>query len=218
VTLFDVSVFALHAAVASLAVVLAGRRREHVPVAIFLAADAFIEPLRFVIFDWLTVPGPYEGSLRALFHADQAAFLSWPIGIAAVSTRVFMGRHARGTLAVGALAWLGLVLGYPVPFRGEMLARAYAIIAAASIAWVLVGAIVWTPRREHPRPWHACVTLLGALNIPLYFDTWFAPFERWGGAQVVFAVLWVALLAVHGGAIWASFMLAPRPGSRSPSP
>jgi hypothetical protein len=220
VTLFDGAAFALRAVVAALAVLLARRHHGHRPVAIFLVAQAMIDPLSW----WLNhgpldVPRPYTGALRVLFHADQAGFISWSLGIAAVCTAVFLRRRPWSVLGAGVVAFAALVVGYPAPLRGAALGRAYAVIDAVAVIWSLGCAIVWTKRSARPRPEQACALVLGGMDIALFFGPYAPPapwpFESWSSAQVVYMLMFCALALVHMGAIWFGFMSSASGGDSS---
>src|SRR5689334_3379564 len=85
----------LAALAAVLGVVLAVRRAEHRPVALFLVAMVAIDLGRLYLRGafHLDVPGPYVGAQRVAFHAEEAGFLTWPAGLAALALNVFGGQR-----------------------------------------------------------------------------------------------------------------------------
>lgn len=183
------------------------RRVEHRPVALF-ASVVFVADVSRWLIKWsgFIAQGPFAGAKRIAFHCDQALFLSWPIGLSALSVVVFLRRRSWPALAVGALFWLALVIGYPVPFRQAPLGYAYGAAWGASALTSLACAASWTRRRAHPRSEHASTLLIILLDLSLfagpYFPTAPHPFDSWDLAQVTYAMLWCALVALHVGALW----------------
>jgi hypothetical protein len=205
----------LHAAVVVLAARLARRRREHRPVAIFVAVTLAADLARWgIIFvcPWIQHPGPFGGLPRLIFHIDQALFLSWPLGIMATAWVVFLRGGPWVPLAAGAVAWAALAAGYPT-VRGDVLAGAYTAIWAVCALTSLAGAGVWTRRNAHPRPEHVSTLLIALLELSLVTEpclpTAPRPFDSWHLAQFTYLALWAGLLLVHAGAIWRGFLMLP---------
>jgi hypothetical protein len=213
----DVAAYLLRAAVVALALALARRRQQYQIVAAFLTSLAALDLLRFYVVRplYLGQTTPYAGAARFWFHVGEVIFIGWPVGIAAVALRVFLARRPVAPLLAGAAASVALVVGYPWPFRGDGLAYFY---TAAQVAAVLTGiacAAVWTKRGDHLRPEHATSTLLTLLSAALFAGPLKPvdphPFEMWSAAQIVYSMLWTAILLVQMGAIWWKFMLPPFP-------
>ena len=80
------------------AVMLARRRREYAPVAVFLCwvlLSHVVRPLIRIYIGAGPAGGvPYAGLPRAAFHVEQALFVSWPIGITALAIHVLAKRRA----------------------------------------------------------------------------------------------------------------------------
>jgi hypothetical protein len=208
----DVGAYLLRAVVATLAILLARRRVQHRPVALFLTLDAALDALRFYVVRPLYLPfsTPYTGVPRFWFHVGEAIFTLWPVGIACLCTVVFLRRRPWWPMAVGALALATLVAGYPHPFRGDTLGKAYAVIDACAVAWSLTGVAIWTLQRRRPRPEHACASLLALIDISLFAGPFMPPaphpFDSWVTAQAIYAMVWAMLALVHVGAIWFNFL------------
>lgn len=144
------------------AVILGRRRADHRAFAAFLllmAAKSIARAFLAAPVRSLDAP-PFTGAARLSFHLEEALFLAWPAGVAAVALWYFAGPRWS---AVPALIW-ALVVGYLATHypavRGEALRDVY---AAAELAAVLAsaGAITrWTWRRLSPTPAHVCVLLV----------------------------------------------------------
>lgn len=207
----------LHGIVAVLAATLARQRPEHRAVSIFVGLTLLTDLAGwFIIYacPWINAPGPFTGIRRVIGHFDQALFLSWAIGVAAVSTAVYLRRKPWPVFVAAAAVLAVLVAGYPT-IRGATLGAAYALIDGAVVAWSIFCAAVWTKRSERPRPWHASALLLFVMECANFFGPYAppmpSPFDGWGAAQVTYLMIWTALLFLHGSALWGSFMLVDSP-------
>ena len=93
---------------AATALMLARRRFDYRPMALFLAAVVGVQLVRFVllvaVLQLATDAGrlPFTGAERAAFHVEQALFVAFPMGIAALAVRVLARRRAWPV----ALAWV----------------------------------------------------------------------------------------------------------------
>jgi hypothetical protein len=145
---------AAHAAALLLALSRVRRRsrrflRASRPLAVFLAAtlaaDGLRELLRAEVLS--TASRPFTGWARAAFHVEQALFLAWSFGLAALAAAVFLdpcrrlpgfGRRAFAvTAAAWALVCLALASRYP-ELRGQQLLDAY---GRATLACLIAAAI-----------------------------------------------------------------------------
>jgi hypothetical protein len=107
------------------AVMLARRRREYAPIALFLCWVLLSHVVRPLLAFYVLGSGPagglpYAGIQRAAFHVEQAMFVSWPIGIVALAIRIFARRRAWPVAIAFAVVVGVLVLGYPT-IRRELL-------------------------------------------------------------------------------------------------
>lgn len=76
---------------------------------------------------------PYAGLERAAFHVEQAAFVSWPIGITALAIHTFARRRAWPVAIAYVVVVAILILGYPT-LRRELLQSTYLGITLACLA------------------------------------------------------------------------------------
>lgn len=194
-------------AAAGCAIPVARRRADYRPVAMWLTIE--------LVADLLRIPGrafvidpfreqypdpkvPLAGLARVAQHVDEAFFLLWAAGIAALALVVFLRPASppeeppaplSGSVRVGlgaiAAAWAALVVvltaRYPdASVRGEGLARAYLGGELAALAVAAGALLTWIRRLERPRLPHIIVLLLlaneaAALAVPwrgLIFGRW----------------------------------------------
>ncbi|WP_438017873.1 hypothetical protein WMF18_01735 [Sorangium sp. So ce315] len=208
--------YLLQAITVALAVALWSRRREHRPFTMWaggvLAADLARRAI-MLSCPWIALPGPHTGLHRAIFHVDQALFFTDSAGLAAIALVVFTGRRPWVPLAVGGVTWAALTIGYPWPFRGQLLGSVYALAYAAAVVTSIVAMVVWTRRRERPRIEHAAVSLSTLIVLTLFAGPFAppcpAPFETWSVAELTFAMLWAAMALLHAAALWGGFGFEP---------
>lgn len=185
------------------AVLLARRRADHRPFAVFLLVVTAANLARAVLASVypllrpLDMP-PLEGAARVAFHAEQALFTTWPAGIAAVSIALFARR--RWLALLPGFAWIGLVAylatHYPT-VRGEELRRVYLVAELGALCVTAAGAVLWTWRRESPSPARValmCVVLMeGAC---LLAGAWRRGFWiYWNLQQIAYVLLYLTLTA-----------------------
>jgi hypothetical protein len=133
-------------------------------------------------------------------HLDQAIFLgAWPIGFAALAWTVFLRRRPWGVALAGAAVEAGLVVGYPWPFRGEVLGRAYAVIQGAALVAAAAVVVMWVRQKAPPRPEHAAVIAVGLLDVAYFAGPYAvgAPWAAWASADTTALMTWGGLLALH---------------------
>ncbi len=210
-TLYGVTTV-LQALAAALAVVLARRRVDHRPVAIFLIGMTLANAARWALRTFVILPAqalapgaPLHGLSRAAGHFDQALFFAWPAGIVALTIAVFSRRRPWPVAIPWALMVAALVLTYP-EIRGTA-TRPFYLAAELAALLVAIGLIVqWAWRREAmtcPRLSTLfivgidCGTLLGPYRTN--------PFATWDLAQAMYAVLYVVLIVIQGGVAWGSW-------------
>ena len=115
---------ALEFLAACLAAVVAKQRLETRPIAMCLVIIAVADLIRLAISPWLGGSGrPFTGWQRLLFHIEQALFLTWPAGLAATCSYVFLRRRPRPVFVLYLIIVAVLIVGYPA-IRGHHLAVA----------------------------------------------------------------------------------------------
>jgi hypothetical protein len=207
---------AVEAVVIALAWALVRRRREHRPFAVFATAMLAVDLTRLAIMSscpWIMSPGPFSGFRRALFHVDQALFNAWPVGVAILSWVVYLGRRPWAPLLAGVLIEGALTLGYPYPFRGATLGRAYALTHGAALVASIFAVLGWARHRAPLRPERGAALLVILLDLA-YFAGPYAlpePWTAWADGETVALVMWGGLLALHAGALWDDFLMLPEP-------
>jgi hypothetical protein len=147
-----------------------------------------------------------------VFHLDASLlFNSWSIGLATCAWIVFTRRRSWLPLLAGCAVVAALVVGYPYPFRGEVLGRAYAVIHGAALVATAAAVFAWARRRAFPRPEHAAVLLVALLDVA-YFGGPYAlpdPWATWVEADKVFLAIWGGLLAMHAWSVFDDFLMLP---------
>lgn len=205
----------VQAATVALAFIVGRRRPPNRALAWWIAAVLAEDVVRRLLWEPLTVPGPHSGALRVLFHLDQALYLIEPVGLAMVGWRVFGLRRLWIPLVAGAVVLACLVLGYPAPFRGATLGRAYAFVHAASCAAVVLGFVAWSRRRLPMRPEIAATLFAGAISVVLFQGpySWAlpAPWDDWSMADAIYLMLWGGLAAIHAVVLVTGKWLEPSP-------
>ncbi len=222
ITSLLVALWVAHGLAAVPAVLLARRRVEHRPVALFIVWTLVADLVRAALMVWGWAPAraalgpvpPLAGWPRVAHHLDQVLLLTWPAGLAALAVVVFMRarRAALGGLAFAYVAAVvALVITYPA--NRPLLARVYALAFLAGVVAVIASAVSWTRRRERPRPEHATTLVLGLLDFALFAGPFAPPapqpFERWNLAQLIYLLTWSALALMNGGFLWGGLLLPP---------
>lgn len=188
------------------AAVLCFRRRSYRAVALLFVAAALADWLRLwinkvVLVDVVT---PYMGTARGIYHVEQALFLVWPAGLAAVAGWVFGRRRPLGVAVAYGATLATLVLGYP-RLRQESLAVAYFGIHALAFGYALTCALrrfaEETIQIEHVAVIFSTVLSLAALLGPYTGRDWI---DRWRMAQFANVVLYAILTYHQGALLWGS--------------
>lgn len=184
---------------------LARRRPAYWPTTAFLTWVGFAHIVRGLLAAYVIGSGPpggvpYQGVYRAWFHVEQAMFVSWPIGIAALALWTFRG--IRPWFAAGA--WVAVVAtlaaSYP-EVRKAKLYSAYLAIDLASILVSIVATIPWWRRRiKAPQPPEIAALLIlfaeiGAVLLGPYAAG--QVFAFWPINQGLYAGLYAALFALE---------------------
>lgn len=208
-------IWAVGIALSFVVVVLAWRvarhRPEHRAVAWFLSANLAADVARQAIALYVLAPArarlagaPFTGLPRAAFHVEEAGFLLWPAGVAALSIVVFLRRRAWPVVIVYGLAVLALAATYPVT-RGPTLRRAYLGLELAALAVALGCFVMWVWRKEAATLTRATVLLLAVVELIIVAGPYASGlFASWGIAQAVYATLYVVLVLLHGVGSWGS--------------
>lgn len=205
-----VSIFQFIAAV--LAIFLARQRREHCPVAVFMAfqvgANAVHEALRVFVLVPARAGGmtPFTGWTRVAGHLATAVGLTWSAGLAAVALIVLMKWRPRSALALVVPVWLlvsgALALAYPA-MRGPLLARALLAGELAGVAVMVGGVVAWVRRGEQqPQSEHVVLVMLLMAEVStLLVGPWRSGeiYSQWPLAQMAYAVIYMVLVAIQGG-------------------
>jgi hypothetical protein len=204
-----VSLFQVLAAAA--AVLLARRRVEHRPVALFLAgqvvANIAHEALRVLVLVPARAGGlqPFTGWTRAAGHLATALSLTWPAGLALVAL-IALARvrpRAAGVALIGAWALVSLTLAWAYPAaRGPVLALALLRCELAGLAVSAAGVSVWAVRGERPpQSEHVAIVLLlvGELSALLVGPWQGDVFGDWPLAQMAYGTIYMVLVAIQGG-------------------
>jgi hypothetical protein len=204
-----VLVVVLQAITAILAVVLAGRTREHRPIAFFLCGALCADLIRWALAAWVPPPSP-EGPLltglaHGAFHIDSALFLIWPAGLAGTALWIFLRRRAWVVIPVWAATVAALVVTYPTT-RGAVLQKWYLAAELAALAVTLGAIIQWAWKREVPRFHHVALMLVAGVDVAaLIAGPWRGViYDTWPLSQFMSVVLYTVLITMHGGALWTS--------------
>jgi hypothetical protein len=195
----------LHVIAGVIGVLLARRRRDYLPVALFLACTAVAD----VILVALTVgapttlpSAPLTGLPRFVGHVRQGLYLVWPFGFAALFVAVFSRRRTRAFSPAYAVAITGLVLGYPT-LGGERLREAYLIVELAALAVAVGASIQWLRRRESTTLPHTVALLLLSSEIAVFLGPWHRDiFAGWDMGRTMYAITYAAIALVQGGFLW----------------
>jgi hypothetical protein len=201
---------------AFLAVVVARRRPEHRPVALFLVVIVLAALARPAIEATGIVPStpspvPLAGLPRVAAHALQALYLLWPFGVLALVRRAFTGKGV-GLIATGyTLSLAGLIAGYPM-IRGALLARTYTALELASLL-VSIGFVTqWWQRRLIPTLSQVAAGLILTVELMTLLGPYRAAlFSGWERALAIYMVMYGALVVFHGGIVLWSFRSTSEP-------
>lgn len=207
--------FAFKLAATGLAIAISRKRLDHRPVAVFLGVTAIIELIRLALLDWVIRPAraslvasgldptvvPFTGWIRVACDIDGALFLMWPAGLAALAVWVYTKRRPWPIAVVYVLTAGALIVTYPA-IRYDALRKVYlaAELASLTVAVGVLGQWFW---REVPRLPHVIVACIIIIELAqLVAGPWrIGIFGAWTVAQVIYAVLYVALTIIQGVAL-----------------
>lgn len=199
------------------AALVAWKRPEHRPVALFLGLCAVANDLaRLALQRWAIVPArdamraagldpvstPFTGWARVACDVEGALFLLWPAGLAALSVWLFAKRRPWAVLAAYLLAVAVLVIGHPI-FRYGGLRKAY-LFAELAALMVSVGAFLRWFRTEAPRLPHVVASCILTIDLGLLLlGPWkHGLFDAWSLAQVMYSALYGVIVILQLGALW----------------
>lgn len=193
---------------AVLAVLLARRRAEHRPVAVFLVSMAVIDLGRALLrgaFD-LGSPGPYAGARRMAFHLDELGFLAWPAGLAALALVLFAVHRPWPAFAAWGAMGVALMGLYPSALvRGAGLQRIYLAAHVSALFVVATTLATWSLKREQPGSERAVMLVLCAIELARLAGFYGPIFDHWASLmQPANTILYGLLATVQGGFLWTS--------------
>jgi hypothetical protein len=187
-----------------LASLISRRDAKHTPIAVLLAL-AFASDL-FRRLTPLPHPGPYEGTLRLLFHARQLAFLAWPLSLPLLTSKSLDQPIPLLALLLPPAAILPAFLAYPA-LRDAPLATHYLLVQLASLALTTRSLAKWAISLEPTRPRHPLLALVVAIEAVMTLTgPWrHGIFVAWDLAQAAYCVLFGLLVLVQGAwLLWTS--------------
>lgn len=195
----------LHVVAGVVGMMLARRRRDYMPVALFLTGTAIADLalVAFTIGASTALPAaPLTGIARIVGHIRQALYLVWPFGFAALFVAVFSHRFSRILPAAYAVTVAALVVGYPT-LRGETLRQVYLGIELTALLVALAAIIQWAWRRETPTLTHTVALLLLGTEIAVLVGPWHRDiFAAWDMARTMFALTYAAITCLQGSVSW----------------
>jgi hypothetical protein len=203
--------YALSALATALAWVVARRRAEHRPIALLLTLGLASDAVRRLLFVYAIGPGyvvaaggPLTGAARGAFHVEQALFLAWPAAFTAAALAIFLKR--RPWLVAGAWALMSgaVIVAYPT-IRGASLQRVYLGVQAVSLAASCGFLLAWFRSADRGvAVAHGCIALVLVTElVSLMIGPWRADlFTAWPIAQGSYAVVFLSLILMQGGALW----------------
>ena len=192
------------------AIMVARRRTDYRPVALFMGAMVLANAIKTAIRLSVLVPArnagavPFTGWVLCAGVAESALFLSWSAGFVALAIAVFLGRRPWPALAAWGLAVVILAVGMP-QIRGDALRRYYLACELAALAGSLGAVGGWLfSRREPPRLPHLVVAILLTVELAgLVVGPWpFGLFESWNLAQIAYCVLYATMIGIQGAVLW----------------
>jgi hypothetical protein len=186
------------------AVVLARRHAAYRLTATFLVWVGVAHVVRPLLQVFILAPAraahglPYVGAARPWYHLDQALFVSWPIGIAALAVHAFWRRRPWPVAVAYVAVVAGLALGYPT-VRRELLASVYLGVTLAALAVSIGAGASWWPRRARSSPPEIVAFLLILFEIAALIGPYGAGIidKTWPIAQGIYLVLFAAIAALE---------------------
>jgi hypothetical protein len=190
-------------------------RRYHLPIAIGLTVIGVADAARALLaaFYFAGKATPYIDEARVVFHLDEALYLAGPAALAWMAVQLLVGRGGAHVVGAAAMAWCGLIVGYPHPFRGATLGLVY--LGAHGVAGLVVVSSVALWYMANRGRWMVVSGYLLLLYLagdvvavagPYAGD----PFTSWASS-------WLSLLGLHLTAVMVhiAMLLARPPAVRS---
>jgi hypothetical protein len=188
------------------AVLLARRRADHRPFAIFFAGTTAANLLRFLKHETIAPirplgSPPFVGAARVAFHMDEALFLAWPASCAALAIWLFA--RPRALVFFPALAWVVaiayLATHYPA-VRGDALYRFYLGADLSGLAVAVLSLSSLLRRHDLITPAGTCLLLCLAVDGgTLFAGAWRWGFwTQWALNQAAFVLLYTVLIVFQG--------------------
>jgi len=149
-----------------------------------------------------TAPRPFHGAARAAFHIEQALFLTWPTGVAALAQWEFLRHRPWNVLLAYSAVIASLVLAYP-GLRQSSLAQAYLALHITAFAYAFIctvrGLSKANPGIEQSAVVFSTFISATALLGPYTGQDWIS---RWNFAQLANVLLYSVLVYLQGGSLW----------------
>jgi hypothetical protein len=187
-----------------------GRHRpEHRPIAWLLAYGLASDAVRELIGARVLRPlraehggAPFTGWPRVLCDVDNALFLGWTAGFAALAVWVYSRRRPWGVGLVYVVAVAVLAAGYPT-IRGELLGRAYLACHLAALCVSIGCFLPWYAGSEPAKAHHIVTGLIVISELSMLAGPFkFGIFTTWDLARSILVALYITLVPVQGVALW----------------
>jgi hypothetical protein len=191
----------------ALAWAVARRRPEHRFVPALLALGVGSDLLRQALRVLVLLPArasfggaPYTGWARVAADVDNALFLAYPAGIAALALWVFLRRRPWAVVLLWAVTVLALAVAYPAS-RGEVLSRVYLAAELGAVVVTLGSFVMWFWCRQTPTLTHGVTLLIGSAELATLLPFHKSIFASWTLARWAYVTLYVILIVLHGGVV-----------------
>jgi hypothetical protein len=203
------ALWALSALATVLAWIVARHRPEHRPIAWLLGYGLVSDAVREIIGAKVLRPlrvelggAPFTGWARVACDVDNAFFLGWMAGVAALAVWVFGKRRPWGVALVYIIAVAVLAAGYPT-FRGELLGRAYLALELAALCVSFGFLLRWYFGGERAKAHHFIAGLIVVAELCMLWGPFrYGVFTAWDLARSIFVALYVSLIPTQGLLAW----------------
>jgi hypothetical protein len=203
-----ITLFGLSAVATLLAWLIAWRREEYRPIAWFLTYGLGSDVVRQLLRDLVLAPGyvtlggaPATGWLRVAFHVEQALFVGWPVGIAALSAWIFTRRRPWPLALAYAAVVAVLILGHPA-IRQVPLSKVYLAVELAALCISLGCLILWLRSSETRGFQHFITGVLIVSELVMIAGPYSGSiYLNWDRAWAILLVEYLALITFQG-TVW----------------